>query len=161
LIFSLAESTESSNPKSEGKWVNNNENEVNNSDENQLANNGETENEIETEESEEEDEEKIPDAPLDFSITLTDSSGEKISFLLSEFSHLQRQIKSRVLKIDFLDDNDHSENIFQTFFFDLEKLSALNPNFRSASLKELRFDFDQNEKGVIILDQVGVMKLLK
>jgi len=161
LIFSLAESIESSNPKSEGKWVNNNENEVKNSDENELNNNAEIENKNEADKSDEEDEEKTPDAPLDFSITLTDSNGEKISFLLSEFSHLQRQIKSRVLKINFLDEKDHSENIFQTFFFDLEKLSALNPNFRSASLHEIRFDFDQNEEGVIILDQLGVGKPLK
>jgi dienelactone hydrolase len=163
LVFSLAESTESSNPKSEGKWKNDNENEneVNNSNENELANNTDTETENEGAKSEEEDEDKIPDAPLDFSITLTDSNGEKISFLLSEFSHLQRQIKSRVLKIDFLDDNDHSENIFQTFFFDLEKLNVLNEKFQPTSLFEIRFDFDQNEKGVIILDQLGITKPLK
>ena len=161
LIFSLAESIESSNPKSEGKWVKNNENEVKNSNENELNNNAETENENEAKQSEEEDEDKTPAAPLDFSIMLTDSNGEKISFLLSEFSHLQRQIKSRVLKINFLDEKDHSENIFQTFFFDLGKLSALNPNFRSALLHEIRFEFDQNEEGVIILDQLGVTEPLK
>ncbi len=156
LVFALAESIESSNPKSEGKWENNSENE--NSNENNLDNNDDLENVDEDEESEDEDEEKIPDAPLDFSITLMDLEGEKISFLLSEFSHLQRQIKSRVLKINFLDEKDHSENIFQTFFFDLKKLSALNPNFQPALLHEIRFNFDQNEKGVIILDELGVMK---
>lgn len=159
LIFSLAESTESSNPKSGGKWKNDNKSnedeELNAEDENDTK-------EAETDEEEEDEEsEKIPDAPLDFTIILTDQSGEEISFLLSEFSHLQRQIKSRVLKLDFLEKKDHSENIFQTFTFDLEKLSALNPNFRSASLYEIRFDFDQNESGVIILDQLGITKPLK
>jgi dienelactone hydrolase len=161
LIFSLAESAESSNPKSEGKWKNDNKNKVGNSNENELANTAENEEENEEAKSEEEDQEKTPDAPLDFNITLTDLSGEKISFLLSEFSHLQRQIKSRVLKIDFLDDNDHSENIFQTFSFDLEKLGSLNLNFRATSLHEIRFDFNQNEKGVIILDQLGIAKPLR
>jgi dienelactone hydrolase len=157
LVFSLAESTESSNPKSEGKWKNDNDNEVSSSNENELANDAKNEDENEEAKSEE-DEDKTPDAPLDFNIILTDSNGEKISFLLSEFSHLQRQIKSRMLKIDFLDDNDHSENIFQTFSFDLEKLGALNLNFRSASLREIRFDFNQNEKGVIIMDKLGIAK---
>jgi dienelactone hydrolase len=160
LTFSLAESTESSNPKSGGKWKNENDS---NSDEDLNAegeNNSEEEstNEEAIEEKEDEEDEKKPDAPLDFTIILTDQSGAEISFLLSEFSHLQRQIKSRVLKLDFLDKKDHSENIFQTFTFDLEKLKSKNPNFSPQSLHEIRFQFDQNESGVIILDQLGFSK---
>jgi dienelactone hydrolase len=158
LVFALVESTESSNPKSSGKWVNANKNEEELSNDNEEENTEEAEKENEAEETEDDEDEKAPDAPLDFSITLSDTFGEKISFLLSEFSHLQRQIKSRMLKIDFLDENDHSENIFQTFFFDLGKLKALNPDFQPALLEEIRFDFDQNEKGVIILDQLGITK---
>jgi len=158
LVFALAESTESSNPKSSGKWVNANKNEEELSNDNEEENTEEAEKENEAEETEDDEDEKAPDAPLDFSITLSDTFGEKISFLLSEFSHLQRQIKSRMLKIDFLDENDHSENIFQTFFFDLGKLKALNPDFQPALLEEIRFDFDQNEKGVIIMDQLGITK---
>lgn len=159
LIFALAESTESSNPKSEGKWKNSNENEVNNSNENEFNNSTEIENE--EAKSEEEDEEKTPDSPLDFHIILTDSNGEKVSFLLSEFSHLQRQIKSRVLKMDFLDDNDHSENIFQTFFFDFAKPNLGNKNFQFHDLYEIQFVFDRSEKGVIIMDKIGIMKKLE
>jgi dienelactone hydrolase len=158
LVFALAESTESSNPKSSGKWVNANKNEEELSNENKEENIKEPEKENQAEETDDDEDEKTPDAPLDFSITLSDTSGEKISFLLSEFSHLQRQIKSRVLKIDFLDENDHSENIFQTFFFDLGKLRVLNSDFQPSLLEEIRFDFDQNEKGVIILDQLGITK---
>jgi len=158
LVFALAESTETSNPKSSGKWVNANKNEEELSNDNEEENTEEAEKENEAEETEDDEDEKAPDAPLDFSITLSDTFGEKISFLLSEFSHLQRQIKSRMLKIDFLDENDHSENIFQTFFFDLGKLKALNPDFQPALLEEIRFDFDQNEKGVIIMDQLGITK---
>jgi dienelactone hydrolase len=158
LIFALAESTESSNPKSSGKWVNANKNEEELSNDNEEENTEETEKENESKETDDDEDEKTPDAPLDFSIILSDSAGESLSFLLSEFSHLQRQIKSRVMKIDFLDENDHSENIFQTFFFDLGKLKVLNPNFQPALFEEIRFDFDQNEKGVIILDQLGITK---
>jgi hypothetical protein len=112
------------------------------------------------EKEEDGDENKKPESPLDFTIILSDSTGEKLTFLLSEFSHLQRQIKSRVMRVDFLDKNDHSENIFQTFFFDLEKMRILNPKFRFTSLLEIRFEFDQNESGVIILDKIGYMKKL-
>lgn len=159
FMFSMAESTESSNPKSGGKWVNNEE-ENNNSasdDEEESNSNSEAENE----EEEGSAEEKTPDAPLDCTIILTDESGEEIRFLLSEFSHLQRQIKSRVLKINFLDKKDHSENIFQTFSFDLEKVSSSNQNFKQERLKEIRFEFDQNENGVVILDQVGIRKSIE
>jgi hypothetical protein len=121
------------------------------SNENKEENIKEPEKENQAEETDDDEDEKIPDAPLDFSITLSDTSGQKISFL-------QRQIKSRVLKIDFLDENDHSENIFQTFFFDLGKLRVLNSDFQPSLLEEIRFDFDQNEKGVIILDQLGITK---
>ncbi|WP_296698536.1 hypothetical protein, partial [Algoriphagus sp.] len=160
LVFALAESTENSNPKSGGKWVEDNENEEDSENEN-VEENTEEEVDGESQAEEEEDskeEEKKPAAPLDFTIILTDSSGQKISFLLSEFSHLQRQIKSRVLKIDFLDDKDHSENIFQTFFFDFDEVSSKNPEFDLSSLREIRFDFNQNESGVLILDQVGFSK---
>lgn len=161
LMFSLAESAESSNPKSGGKWADNEE-DNNNSDSNEEDENN-SNNAAENEKAEEEDEEKseeekIPDAPLDFTIILTDSAGAEVSFLLSEFSHLQRQIKSRVLKLDFLDDNDHSENIFQTFLFDFQKLRSKNQDFKPEQLQEIRFEFDQNERGVIILDQLGLMK---
>jgi hypothetical protein len=156
LIFSLAESTESSNPKSGGKWKN--ENESNSDEENEEVENDSEGEETNEEEIEDEESEKTPEDPLDFMIVLADKSGEEISFLLSEFSHLQRQIKSRVLKIDFLDKKDHSENIFQTFRFDLEKLKSKNPDFSIDALREIRFEFDQNESGIIILDQFGFTK---
>ncbi|WP_075348805.1 alpha/beta hydrolase [Algoriphagus marinus] len=158
LMFSLAESTESSNPKSEGKWVNNQDNTNSKKANAELENESDSKGENGEEEVDEEEDEKKPDAPLDFTIILTDQSGAEISFLLSEFSHLQRQIKSRVLKLDFLDKKDHSENIFQTFVFDLENLKSKNPAFTPALLQEIRFEFDQNESGVIILDQLGITK---
>ncbi len=157
LIFSLAESKENSNPKTAGKWLNNEEEnnnlkeEVNNSDSGESGLNSEKKAEEEAD-----DDEKTPDPPLDFTITLTDSNGESLIFLLSEFSHLQRQVKSRLMKIDFLDEKDHSENIFQTFFFDLGKLKSQNQEFKISELEEIRFEFDQNKKGVIILDQLGI-----
>lgn len=158
LVFALAESTGSSNPKSSGKWVENNEEEETENSENDQTSeslNEEEPEEQEEDESEDTEEDEKPADPLDFTIILSDSNGEKVTFLLSEFSHLQRQIKSRVMKIDFLDESDHSENIFQTFFFGFDKLKSKNPVFNPTLLQEIRFDFDQNESGVVILDQLG------
>ncbi|MHA7130480.1 hypothetical protein [Algoriphagus namhaensis] len=155
FTFALAESKESSTPRSGGKWAEETNNESEKSEEEGDGENKVEEEEAETEESESE-EETTPDPPLNFTIVLQDGAGAEVSFLLSEFSHLQRQIKSRVLKLDFLDGEDHAESIFQTFRFDLKQLSLRNPQFDLATLREIRFEFDQNESGVVILDQVGL-----
>ena len=154
LIFSLAESKESSNPKSDGKWIkNNNENK----EEPTQEEDAEPE---EKEKEQEESEEEKPLTPLDLTLELVDADGGKISFLLSEFSPLQRLIQSRVMKIQFLDKKDETESIFQIFQFDLEKLASRNPDFQLEKLQKIRFLFDQSEQGVIVLDQVGLMPKL-
>jgi dienelactone hydrolase len=157
LIFLLAESDEPSNPKSEGKWVPNEDEEG----ENKLKNEEEEVNEEEVkEEAKEEsgsDEDEKPLPVLDFRIALTDSLGERIVFLVSEFSPVQRLIKSRVLKIHFLDEKDETEPIFQLYQFELKKLLAKNPRFLLQGLREIEFIFDQSEQGTLILDQLGLM----
>ncbi|GMQ30504.1 chlorophyllase/cutinase-like alpha/beta fold protein [Algoriphagus confluentis] len=154
LIFSLAESNESSNPKSSGKWVKNN-------DENQEEAEPKEESEPEEKEEEQEDEEEEkPLAPLDLTLELVDTEGKQISFLLSEFSPLQRLIQSRVMKIQFLDKKDETESIFQIFQFDLVKMASRNPDFQLEKLHQIRFIFDRSEQGVVILDQVGLMPKL-
>ncbi|TFV94519.1 hypothetical protein E4S40_10895 [Algoriphagus kandeliae] len=164
LIFSLAESNESSNPKKSGKWIKKNE-----SNEEELENESVGENEVDEEqveesenkEEEKESKEEKPLSPIDFTIELTDQQGERLTFLLSEFSPLQRLIKSRVMKIQFLDDKDETESVFQLYQFDLQKLRALNPAFQPENLNQIRFIFDQSEVGVIVLDKVGIMKNLE
>ncbi|MCS5490196.1 poly(ethylene terephthalate) hydrolase family protein [Algoriphagus limi] len=164
LIFSLAESNESSNPKSRGKWVKKNE-----SNEEELENESIGENEVDEEqvveseniEEEKEGEAEKPLSPIDFTIELTDQQGERVTFMLSEFSPLQRLIKSRVMKIQFLDDKDETESVFQLYQFDLQKLKSLNPAFQPKNLYQIRFIFDQSEEGVIVLDKVGIMKNLE
>lgn len=152
LIFSLAESGEPSNPKTKGKWIKNNNNE------NETENDSEEADEKDEEEDENEiDQSKKPLPVLDFNIVLLDRQGERVSFLASEFSPVQRLIKSRVLKIQFLDDKDETEPIFQLYQFELEKLAASNPQFSLETLHQIQFIFDQSEQGVLILDQLGLM----
>lgn len=153
LIFSLAESDESTNPKSEGKWINKNKEEEVEED------SGNKEEKQEDEEELNEDETPLP--VLDFTMELVDYNGERITFLASEFSPVQRLIKSRVLKIQFLDEKDETEPIFQLYQFDLKKLTTKNPKFSLESLHQIRFIFDQSEQGTLILDQLGLMPSLE
>lgn len=159
FVFEMAESKESSDPKSSGKWVDSKEN--NNDDDKENASKLENENEAEPEEPEkleEKNSEKEPEKPLDLSIVLKDSSGVEVSFLLSEFSALQRQIVVNTLKTDFLEGDGSSEIVFQKFSFDLAKLKDQNSSFNPYQLQEIRFLFDQSENGVIVLDKIGFSK---
>jgi dienelactone hydrolase len=151
LIFSLAESDESTNPKSEGKWINKNKEEEVEED------SGNEEEKQEDEDEEELNEDETPLPVLDFTMELVDYNGERINFLASEFSPVQRLIKSRVLKIQFLDEKDETEPIFQLYQFDLKKLTTKNPKFSLEGLHQIRFIFDQTEQGTLILDQLGLM----
>ncbi len=168
LVFSLSESKTNTNPRNSGKWVKENNNDENDEAvEEEIAEEEENvnieENEEETneedsegEEEDEEEEEEKPDDPLNLSLTLQDQSGQEIKFLLSDFSHLQRRIKTRVTKMQFLDEESNSEPIFQSYSFPFESLKDRNPDFDFASLIEIKFVFDQTKQGAVILDQVGI-----
>ncbi|REG83590.1 poly(ethylene terephthalate) hydrolase family protein [Algoriphagus antarcticus] len=155
LMFSMAESTEGSNPKSSGKWIN--EPNKNNKEENV-----ETDKANSTEETlnskkkkEDESEEKKAEKPLDFTIHLVDSAGQSIEFLLSEFSPLQRQISVTIWKSDFIIGDSQSETVFQTFSFNLGKLAKQNSSFQPTQIKTIKFVFDQSPSGVVVVDNIG------
>ncbi|MAD96356.1 MAG: alpha/beta hydrolase [Flavobacteriaceae bacterium] len=176
LVFSMAESKESSNPKSSGKWINKSDN-----DEDEDEDEGkegekeeETKNENEDEketaklskeeevEDEEEDDEKEKKAkePIDFSIQLIDSKGQKASLPISSFSGLQRSIEVSYLKTDYITDEKESEKVFQTFYFPMESFSKANPNFDMTTLQKIEFVFDKSKSGVVVIDNIGLMKKL-
>ncbi|MFC4635393.1 hypothetical protein ACFO3O_15900 [Dokdonia ponticola] len=149
FTFSMAESTEDSNPKSSGKWIDEDENEVEDEDE------VEDENENEDEDDSKKD---APKDPIDFSIRMTDASGETVYFPLSKFSALQRELNVRIWKSQFITDEDESENVFQTFSYPLIDLTQSNPSFDLSTLQKIDFIFDKTPKGVVIIDNIGFMK---
>ncbi len=154
LVFSMAESKEKSNPKTEGKWVKGLENENNTNEE-------EEEEDTEDEDEEDEDEDKDePKAPIDFTIQLKDSLGQQMAFPLSTFSPLQRTIEVMISKTGFLKDDKESEKVYQTFYFPFEELQKAHPDFDFTRIETLRFVFDKNENGVISIDNIGFMKRL-
>ncbi len=154
FVFSMAESTESSNPKAEGKWVNNNNEEE---EEEKQFDEGETEEE-DTETEENEDDE--PKKPLDFTISLKDSTGQVVRFPLSNFSALQREIEPVLWKMDFLTGDTSSEQVFQLFYFPFYAMREINPNFNPSSIENIEFIFDKSKNGVVAIDNIGFMKSL-
>ena len=153
FIFSMAESTESSNPKTSGKWVNDN-------DKNKKEEEVEDEDEGKEQDGKDEDEDEAK-PPIDFSIFLTDAVGNRITFPISHFSSLQREINVVIWKIDFLLDKTESEKVFQLFAFPLDDLVLENPRFDLSSLQSIQFVFDKSDKGVVVVDNIGFMKDLQ
>ena len=157
LVFSMAESNESSNPKASGKWIINskvnNHSESTNSASNQITNNQKNNRTENT--KEESSEEGKPKQPIDFSIQLTDAGGETVVFPLSRFSALQRNMEVTLFKLGHFFNEKESETVFQTFYFDLESLKDLNSNFNLSEIIEITFIFDKNREGVVIIDQIG------
>ncbi|MCX2718013.1 alpha/beta hydrolase family protein [Lentiprolixibacter aurantiacus] len=161
LVFSMAESAESAKPKSEGKWVKNNDNNNgNNESANDVEDIKDAEDKTDREMEESDDDEDKEKEPIDFTIQLRDSTGQKISFELSRFSPLQREIEVVIMKVDFITGNKQSEKIFQTFYFPVKDFQELNPDFNISGMEEIRFVFDKTESGVVNMDNIGFMKSL-
>lgn len=153
FAFSMAESTEDSNPKSSGKWVSSE------NDDEDIENETEIEASSEDEDdSKKNDEDEKPKDPIDFSIKMYDSKGEVLTFPLSHFSALQRELKVRILKSQFIQNKDQSENVFQTFSFSFEGIKQFNSSFDMYTIQRIDFVFDKTPKGVIIVDDIGFMK---
>ncbi len=109
----------------------------------------------EASEKEDKDEEKKAPEPIDFTIQLIDSNDSTVSFKLSDYSYLQRQLSVDVLKNKELQSTKRSEAVYNTFFIDLKRLSD-DLSFNSNSIKSMKFIFDQSKKGLIILDKIAI-----
>lgn len=149
FVFSMAESDESTDPKSSGKWL---KSETSDSEQEPAP---------ESEESDPKDEKgedyDTPKAPIDFTIIMQDALGEEVAFPLSHFSALQPSIQVRIWKSQFISGKDESENIFQTFHFPLDEIQSYNASFNFTQLKSITFKFDKTHKGVVIIDNLGFM----
>ncbi|MGD1945880.1 MAG: hypothetical protein ACFB0A_06400 [Croceivirga sp.] len=155
LIFSMAESKEKSNPKTSGKWVEDQGNETEN---NEGENTKKDAEEKELEEKVENKDEEEPKPPLDLTIQFTDSLGQELSFPLSKFSPLQRTLEVVINKTGFITDDTESEKVYQTFHYPFEELQSIEPNFDFTQVKTLSFVFDKNQNGVISIDNIGFTK---
>lgn len=152
LVFSMAESTESTTPKKEGKWMDDNAADETEDEEENVAN--------ETDAEADETEDEGPKKPLDFSISVKDSTGQTVRFPLSKFSGLQREIEPVLWKMEFLTGDTSSEQVFQLFYFPVDDMVKINPSFDPKSIQTIKFVFDKSENGVVVIDNIGFMKSL-
>lgn len=150
FVFSMAESSEKTNPKASGKWVNNN---TNNAERNNSAN----DNEQETSDAQKpaaSPEDETPQ-PINFSIVFEDAMGHSVDFPLSQFSALQRKIETQIWKSAFIFNSRESELVFQTFSYPLTQISQHNPDFDINNLSRIRFVFNKSSKGAVVLESIG------
>ena len=155
LTMEIAESKESSYPdKERDEELKKSENEEAINEEGEDQNESNSANEQE-EEEEEEEEEKAPE-PINLSIELEDRSGKQIKFDLSSYALLQPQLTVDIYKNKSLQTNKTSEPVYQTFFFNIDRLTQQNVDFDKNALSRISLVFDKTQKGVIILDKIAV-----
>ncbi|WP_396597442.1 alpha/beta hydrolase family protein [Dokdonia sp. R86516] len=159
FTFSLAESNENTNPKSGGKWINNEDNTINKEPvpTNNIANSSEETNEDSIDYGEDTE---LPEEPIDFTISIEDATGNTASLCLSDFSALQNEIGVRVWKSQFIGEETLSENVFQTYYFPLADFQDRNKALDLKEIMSITFVFDNTKEGVIIIDNVGFMNRL-
>ena len=160
LSFELSEGKGSTYPDKERdkKLKDKEKNEENNDteEENEEPDTNMDSEEKESEENDKKDDKKKAKDPLDFTIQFIDQNDESVSLKLSDYGYLQRLISVDVLKTKSLQSTGRSEAVYNTFFFSLSSLEEINQSFDSNRLKSMTFIFDQNKKGLIILDKIAV-----
>lgn len=111
---------------------------------------------VQEEELDDEDGDSKKEEPIDFSIELIDSHGEKAVLPLSHYDYLQPAFKLQLMKGDFLDPLDNRDSVFQTFEFPMEEFVQKNPKFDPEALQTIRLVFDRTAEGTIILDAISI-----
>jgi len=94
---------------------------------------------------------------INFSIVLCNEESS-LTLHSSDFMPLQPQIGSKIYKATMFEKNADKEMVPQYFRIDLGSLPDSTGQMKPASVKVIRFVFDQTEKGMIMLDNIGFAK---
>ena len=92
---------------------------------------------------------------LDAMITLEDSHGNKSSLRMSDYLTVYPTLPVRQFKLQFLTNTFDDKNFFQTVRLSCKDFEKNNQDFDSTSIVKIGFEFSENEKGSIMLDNVG------
>jgi len=96
---------------------------------------------------------------IDLTITAQDKNGNKAALPLSHIGKLLPMIDSRTLKAPFdMMGGESKEPIFQNYGFSLSDFQKTNPAFNPVQLEKISFDFDQTEKGTVLIMDIGIRK---
>lgn len=101
-------------------------------------------------------EDEEAEEPLDWTIELTDSNGNKAALPLSSDSGLYPLINATPRRAGFLDSADPTEVLFRRFEIPLQAFTATNPDFDAESIERVGFVFDRSKKGAIIVDDISL-----
>jgi hypothetical protein len=102
------------------------------------------------------DEEEDEARPMDFSLVLTDRDSVSYRVNLADYQRLQPPIKPEVYKTRLFWEDPESEVILQYVAIPLEGfLSDSGMHIVAGEIRGIHFEFDQGEKGAVILDQIG------
>lgn len=105
----------------------------------------------------EDDKREVPQ--LDFTIQLTDASGQTSALKVSDIKGIPKPLKTRFTKFAFLDKEMIGEDWevqLQTYHLPLEKFTSINPELNLEEVSNITFIFDQTDYGVMVLDEIGV-----
>jgi dienelactone hydrolase len=98
------------------------------------------------------------DTALDLTVEVLDRSGVAARLPLSHIGLLPPQPEFRTLKHPALEHQNWrwAEPVFHTFEFPFADFGAIEPEFDPTELVEVRFVFDRSERGLVLLNDVGV-----
>ena len=105
------------------------------------------------EEAKKEDE---PREPIDFTVEVEDAAGRTARLPLGRFRLLQPQIEAQVAKAAWMASEKPSELVFDSFEVPLAAFRETTPDLDPSNLRAVRFLFDRTEKGVVVLDDIGI-----
>ncbi len=147
LVFSLADTGGNADPPNSEE----NKEGAGNSERKNTGNTNSMQEEPEDSGEQEEEETKL----IDFSIRLSDASGESLVFPLSSCSFVQPPLERQLTKLAFMQTAAESETILQHFYFPLHRLSKNHPEFDFDLITGIAFEFDLVPHGVVAVDNIG------
>lgn len=113
--------------------------------------------ELKTKNDEKNKEKNDDKLPLNFSIQLLDSAGNKASLDIIEIKKLTPRLKIQYVKLKGLNQESFGDDWEPTpEYFEIPIQSFKSSNTHLLNIKEIRFNFDKSEHGVLILDEIGL-----
>lgn len=95
------------------------------------------------------------DKVLDWSITLTDTQGQKASLPLSHDHGLYPQVEGKSRLTKFINHSAPSEPILSRYQFAITDFMTQNPELNPAAITAVSFEFNRSSAGVILLDDIA------
>ncbi|BBF45292.1 putative secreted protein [Lachnospiraceae bacterium KM106-2] len=97
-------------------------------------------------------------AACNFAITIVDRSGRQASLDFKDSTILYPPLPIRLYKLQFITGSQEYKHQFQTVQIPLSRFKKKNQALNTKEVKEIRFDFDREAAGEIMIDHVGLAK---